>query len=968
MKKALIAILLMYIVSGINAQGDQCQKSTEGKDFWFGFMENRNPLENEGETEYRYVEITVTSREATSFQIFIGPDEIQFGPTYNVNANDSRQVKIDWEIVEAIGSEQIENKGVHLISQKPVNVYAINWEVNSADVAVIYPTVSLGTEYFAMCYYPNIHILNGRNSEFLIVATEDDTQVEITPSKVTDLYKPADSTFNIVLNKGQVFQVQSENIPESHAEGQGDLTGSYVKADKPVAFFSGALATTVPGGTCCWDHLYEQIPPVHTWGREYYAIPLSSREQDRYRIMAAENQTTIYISGRDPVTIDRGEFWEAVFNYAEPKRILADKPVMVAQYSQSNSTDSTFTGGNGDPFMIILSSIAQYKNDVTFVTYQSPDINLEYQEYNGIQQYYVNIITQTEYVENMLFNGQPIQDDFILFPGHEEYSYAQKEIDAGTHRLRNTDESQGFLANVYGFGGYESYGYGVGFNLDFVLELGHSPFFESDTLLLCKGDTLTIDAGPYFDNYFWRNTTENTQKIKVTEGGWYYVKTTTYEGCALEDSVFVHESKPKTDLGLDSIEDCHPFAIELSGDDGYEKYLWQNENGDTLSDLQTYMADKTGKYRITVFDEYNCTASDIMELIIHPVPEIKYTGSRLFCDQDTTTIFLEIAGVPENIWNYDGSYSWSTDNPDLILSNKSHTSVKAEAKIPGDYEVYYTLTTTDNCEIRDTINVAFYPSPSSSFMFDTPDECGDYSREIKYTGGSPESSSYHWDFGDSQVIDSLDWNHYIVSLGTNSSNQNIQLVVEENGCYSEITSKTIGANPNFTMETSKTRGCDFLNVLFKSELNVPDSVIYEWDFGDGSSVSNEQNPEHFYSELGFYDVKLTVTNLVSGCISGLQIDSMVKVFPTPTAAITADPDFCYADSAQIFYTFNIDSTIAYWSFNGIHQAGNGNDSITVVLDNPAGDVMLTVDEFGCISDTAIIQLKRKPDFDFYVEI
>ncbi len=305
----LIVIFLPVIVV---AQDDVCRKSTEGKDFWFGFMESRNYNPD------HYLEITVTAREATNFTISVGPDEIPFKGPYFVDSNSSTQVKIPWELVETIGSEQIQDKGIHLVSEKPVNVYALNWDQNSADVAVIYPIESLGFEHFAMCYYPDIDLNNpysgnGRNSEFLIVATMDSTVIEITPTKVTDQLKPKDSTFIIVMNKGEVYQVQSENLEGSAQNGQGDLTGSYVKADKPIAFYSGSLSTRIPFGECCWDHLYEQIPAIRSWGREYFVVPLKSREQDRYRILAAEDNTTIQISGRTPFTLDRGEFEEVVF-------------------------------------------------------------------------------------------------------------------------------------------------------------------------------------------------------------------------------------------------------------------------------------------------------------------------------------------------------------------------------------------------------------------------------------------------------------------------------------------------------------------------------------------------------------------------------------------------------------------------------------------------------------------------------
>jgi gliding motility-associated-like protein len=94
---------------------------------------------------------------------------------------------------------------------------------------------------------------------------------------------------------------------------------------------------------------------------------------------------------------------------------------------------------------------------------------------------------------------------------------------------------------------------------------------------------------------------------------------------------------------------------------------------------------------------------------------------------------------------------------------------------------------------------------------------------------------------------------------------------------------------------------------------------------------------------------------------------MIKVFPTPTADITVDQSICFPDSAEISYTHNIDSSICSWSFEGAHQSGVGNDSITVVLDEPFGKATLTVDEYGCVSEPVDVTLKRKPHFDFYTE-
>jgi PKD repeat protein len=114
---------------------------------------------------------------------------------------------------------------------------------------------------------------------------------------------------------------------------------------------------------------------------------------------------------------------------------------------------------------------------------------------------------------------------------------------------------------------------------------------------------------------------------------------------------------------------------------------------------------------------------------------------------------------------------------------------------------------------------------------------------------------------------------------------------------------------------------------------------------------NSKETIHF-STPGFYDISLTVTNPITGCINAFTMDSMIRVFPTPVAAISADPGHCYPDTAQLVYIHNKDSSIVTWEFEGMHQVGSGNDSIMVRFDMPSATVRMVVNEFGCISEPA----------------
>ena len=265
MLKFKLTILFLLIFSGIvSAQttSNTCVKSTEGKDFWFGFMESRHHQNG------HYLELTLTSTFTCHFSIYFGQSTTPYLSS-TLQPNTPYQWRPPWTIVEPIGSENIEKKAIHIVSDQPMNIFAMNWSPSSADAAVIFPVDAIGDEYYAMCYDAHIDEQangspgNGKNSEFLVVASEDNTKISITPTKVTDQLKPANVRFQITLNKGELYQVQS--MSHANLAGQGDLAGSYVKSDKPIAFIRVPglqlpAGLTVSAGITCMNKFHRFVP------------------------------------------------------------------------------------------------------------------------------------------------------------------------------------------------------------------------------------------------------------------------------------------------------------------------------------------------------------------------------------------------------------------------------------------------------------------------------------------------------------------------------------------------------------------------------------------------------------------------------------------------------------------------------------------------------------------------------------
>jgi len=923
---------------------DPCHYSTEGTDFWFGFMQNRSNYTD------HYLEITVTSRLGAEITVTYGSSETLY-EKYSVGPNASTPIRIDYNLLESNGSENTENKGIHIVTTNPVNVYALNYRTQSADVAVIYPAEALGQEYFAMCYSPRYTSSNESNSEFLIVATVDNTIVNITPVRKTDQGKSANVPFSITLNKGQSYQVQAGN---TDATGNEDLTGSSVTANNPIAFFSGSKATTIPfsGYTDhSYDHLFEQIPPTITWGKEFYVVPLQLRTKDTYRVLAAENGTIVKIEGTNITkTLNRGEFYE--FELSSASRVISTRKILLAQFCRSQKADESY--GVGDPFMIILSPVVQKIKDVTFVAYESAKIK---------DIFYVNVITLTSEVGNITLDNANISSSFTAFP-YSDYSYAQVRISKGVHTLRNPNENGGFLAYVYGFGqsgSTESYGYGVGFNLDIQLEIVGN--WTTFTPMVCQGKEIKLSVQDNFDSYEWSNGEKGTS-ITVSKEAKYWVRGMTKGGCIKSDTLYLKVSDPKIDLGNDT-SSCGPGKVVLDAGKDFVSYKWQDG-----STNQKFTVVTTGDYAVTGINEFGCEATDNIHVDVFQIPEVMITGDTLHCSDFTSDLKVDVSNADPSVWNYTGAAKWTSTPADgMEFQNIKPDGVTLHATKPGSYKINYVLTTKDGCSDSDLFEVGFFDTPESSFTVESPestDKCSSYERIVKYTGKSGSTAKYTWDFGGLMLLETIAPNQFKVSIGVNKPNRAISLKVEENGCSSEVTTIPIGVKPNFEFGADVFQGCDKQCVQFYSKMLIADEVTYSWTFGD-DGVSTDQYPLHCYQDTGKYDVSLMVTNSIDGCKNGWIEKEMIKIYPTPKAVISADPATCYDDTVRFEYLNAKENSHGKWFAKGNQLLSDENTKATYFLKDEISEIGFVVEENKCSCDTFKVQVKRKPNFDFAVD-
>ena len=343
------------------------------------------------------------------------------------------------------------SKGILVTASDEVVIYGINKEAYSNDGFVGLPTDVLGKEYYATTYAPAY-----RYCLILVVGVHDNTRVEITfgnNNGVSVRYGSKtygkNSKLTLTMNRYSTFQ----------AHTKGDLTGTYIKSDKAVSFFSGNKKTNIGRGNS-QDHLVEQQIPVDNWGKKFAITPIPERSLgDYFRFIASESNSKVKIQGQrkgrsfsDSFTLKSPGSWSqkhydsTLFAY-----VTCDKPLLVVQYVLSQYGDVA------DPAMMIIPPIEQYAADYTFST-------PKYSQ-GSYYNYFMFVVKKAE-KDGLRMNGNkfPSNTKYNDIPGTDLVGGFMKLTD-GTHTVRHTSPISVFGGYLYGRQNYESYAFPTGLRL-----------------------------------------------------------------------------------------------------------------------------------------------------------------------------------------------------------------------------------------------------------------------------------------------------------------------------------------------------------------------------------------------------------------------------------------------------------------------------------------------------------------------
>ena len=660
----LIALIFGLAASLKTAAQNPFAQASKGTDFWVGFSDNLN---SEDPTPPITLRLFITADESTNGTVTM--PGTGWSESFSVSAGSTSIVVVPTSEAMARNSEVVEQRGIHIESENPVSVYALNHKRVSSDATIILPSSTLGSRYRVMSYEPSDPV---NPSQLLIVATADNSALQVIPSSDTESGHPAGLPMNINLDRGETFLVEST----------GDLTGTLIQNQpnasvcRDFAVFSGARCVNVPTACNFCDHLYQQMPPISAWGKRFPAVPFATRGGDLFRVLAHEPSTVVDF-GSHSVTLQAGEFYDTLL--ASPGTILAGRPIAVAQYSLGGTCDGVI---DADPFIILLNPSEQDIESITFPSFSS----------SVITEYFITLIVNSGDLGSASLDGSAIPvSEFSVLPGSTGLHYAQLSVDAGNHNL---EAPNGLSAYVYGFGEFESYGYTAGTNL-FTLANAFELIWNGDTSLYYNFDesipcnreiSMQVDSLSGW-TYFWSfgdgNTTMGTSVSHLYETPGQYELELIAEGpdfCTGDtlrwevEVAGVDHSLP-VDTAL-----CPGGNIWLEWDHPDAEITWPDGSQDAWFELNS-----PGNYTVLIQEGF-CVVEDSIRVSEGQVPVASWPTRPIVCPSRGTSIELDPGPHAEVIW-------------ESLGLNASSISVSE----PGMYAAW--LTSNDGCIKRAEIEV-----------------------------------------------------------------------------------------------------------------------------------------------------------------------------------------------------------------------------------------------------------------------
>ena len=846
----------------INTAAHTQNLSNKGKEFWVAYGHHQFMEPGMDNSQEMVLYLSAEQPATVTVNIF----GTAWTRTYNIPANtviatepipkagfyDARLYSPPPSFGGTGGEGVFTNKGIHIVSDVPIVSYAHIYGSASSGATMLMPVETWGYSYASL--NSQQEYADNCFSWLYVIAKDDNTMIEITPSVPSRNGRVPGVPFTQVLNKGQVYQL----IGASLGGGMGNvLTGTKVKSIGnaagncfPIAVFSGSSRTYIscaggfPGGG---DNNIQQIFPSQAWGKLYLTAPTSTSDK------ANSFHTNVYkVLVKDPATVVKkngivlGGFIPASSSYEFESNtadvIEADKPILVAQF-MSSTGGCPNTSGLGDPEMMYLSPLAQAINQIGFYRNTEESINVNY----------LTLIIPTNGVPSLSIDGALNAASFTYpHPNRPGYTVVVKRWTAAQAQCIVKSDSA-FTAVTYGLGSVESYGYNAGTLINNLNVLGaiHN----------------SLDSSSATNDFTCNNTPVELSVLIAYQPTKMVWKLSQLGGVVT----------PNAD-----VTDNAPVSKGTVLVDGVPYYKYTLPQQYTFNTIDTFEIPILSTH--PSIENCNNTEEVKFRVIVKGKPRPDFTYTHTGCTLDTVYFKGDTSSL--NAYKID-RWKWQYPGP-VLDSGQMVQRVFA----PGTQNVKLTAISKEGCVGDTTIAIVIRPKPVASFNTATNAVCEGGSIQVTDAstfGGPAPIKTWYWDFGN-DTTRSVTTNAAQTANYKGYNTYTIKHVVKvSDRCISDTASKTVTVYAKPQLGFTYPLNCLPVDgiVQFNSTTTAPDGQTistYAWNFGDSTATpanpntSDVANPTHTYIRYGVYKIKYSATT-ANGCTKDTTISATFNLKP-----------------------------------------------------------------------------------------
>ncbi len=468
-----LVIILFILAAGFSSGLAQALRDTYGRDFWIAVPPNDHSSTGSGDPSI--LSVFVVCGEATTLRFESQKrDGTAFNSTINIPSSavwELRFATSDYELrgVTSPGGrcndcEVPIPSSIHIETTTDVTVYAVIRDDNTSDAWIVLPTDALGTEYVVSTYASSavadtVFLLGPQfdeayPSQFLVIATEDSTTVNVELS----VSRSAQATGNrrtVLLQRGDAYLVQAL---VSVTRQNDDLTGSRVRASKPIAVLGAHYRAQVPilSEQATRDCLVEQLPSTDVWGKRVIVPPLrppvnTRRDSDRdvalARVLASRTKTGVSVNGSPVAVLGAGAFIDLPL-VNDALDVTASEPILVTIIDRSANRRARADNA-GDPSLIVVPPVEQFLSSYRVMSIEPRQSGTAF-----YTEHRITCIVPMKHAASLKVDGT-VAPAPVAIPG-TAYGYVHFDVLRGRHTA-TCDTTFGIL--IYGYGPAESYGY-----------------------------------------------------------------------------------------------------------------------------------------------------------------------------------------------------------------------------------------------------------------------------------------------------------------------------------------------------------------------------------------------------------------------------------------------------------------------------------------------------------------------------